>query len=226
MIDNYGRNIEYLRISVTDRCNLRCRYCMPEEGVAPKQHDEILSFEEILHVVMNAVELGMDKVRITGGEPLVRKGIVGFIKALSHIPGIKDISMTTNGCLLPKMAEPLAKAGLSRVNISLDSLDAGKYRNITRTGDIKDVMAGIEAALEAGLSPVKINCVITRGFNDDEVEAFAELTVHKPLHVRFIELMPLGGTSAGGYVSNDLVRQKIRRRLQPVEESVTGSGPA
>jgi cyclic pyranopterin phosphate synthase len=226
MIDGYGRNIEYLRISVTDRCNLRCRYCMPEQGIVPKTHDEILSFEEFLHVVMNAVELGIDKIRVTGGEPLVRKGIVSFIKALSHVPGIKDISMTTNGCLLPRMAKPLAKAGLARVNISLDSLKADKFHYITRTGNLNDVLTGIDAALEAGLTPVKINCVVNKGFNDDEIPDFADLTINKPLHVRFIELMPLGSSSAQGFVPNELVKKKIGKKLVPLDKDVKGSGPA
>jgi len=226
MIDRWGRKIEYLRISVTDRCNFRCIYCMPEEGVAPLRHDDILRFEEMLVIVEAAAELGINKIRVTGGEPLVRKGITGFIKALRVIPGIEDISMTTNGSLLEKHAEKLKEAGLDRVNISLDSLNREKFYDMTRGGNLEDVLRGIDSAIAAGLVPVKINCVVTKGFNEDEILDFVETTKRKPVHVRFIELMPLGEGNRieSGFVSNEKLKQLIKDELIPVK--VKGNGPA
>jgi len=191
MLDSFDRTINYLRISVTDRCNLRCKYCMPEEGVELMHHKDILSFEEIRDIVRICVRLGIDKVRITGGEPLVRKGIVDLVEMLAAIDGIKDLSMTTNGTLLSQFAVPLAKAGLHRVNISLDTLNHEKYREITRVGDIQNVLTGIEAAVEAGLTPIKINCVIKESREETdarEVEAFCS---EHGFHVRFIKEMNL-----------------------------------
>ncbi|MDI3533810.1 MAG: 3,8-cyclase [Thermosediminibacterales bacterium] len=227
MLDKYGRNIEYMRISITDRCNFRCRYCMPKEGVVSKKHDEILSFEEFERVVKNSVKLGIDRIRITGGEPLVRKGVEEFIHSLKQIPGLKDVSMTTNGSLLAQKAEKLARAGLDRVNISLDSLNPSKFKYITRLGRLQDVIEGIHAALKAGLDPVKINCVVTGGFNDDEIEDFVNLTIDLPLHVRFIELMPLSNdlSDIKGYVSNNSIKKSIKEKLLPAGD-VRGSGPA
>lgn len=226
MIDRWGRKIEYLRISVTDRCNFRCKYCMPEEGVAPLRHDDILRFEEMLVIVKAAAELGINKIRVTGGEPLVRKGITGFIKALRMIPGIEDISMTTNGSLLEKYAEELKEAGLDRVNISLDSLNGEKFYDITRGGNLEDVLRGIDSAIAAGLVPVKINCVVIKGFNEDEILDFVETTKRKPVHVRFIELMPLGEGNRieSGFVSNEKLKQLINTELIPAK--VKGNGPA
>ena len=163
MLDPFNRNINYLRISVTDRCNLRCRYCMPETGIKLVPHENILSFEEIRDFVRVGVGLGIRKVRLTGGEPLVRKGIVQLVEMLAATPGIKDLGMTTNGILLDRYATDLAAAGLHRVNISLDSLDAGNFKYITRVGQLDSVLSGIEAAQEAGLNPVKINCVVKNG---------------------------------------------------------------
>ena len=191
MYDRFNRHITYLRISVTDRCNLRCRYCMPEEGVQLLSHHDILSFEEIVEVVKTGVSMGIEKVRLTGGEPLVRKGIVDLVREIAAVPGIRDLSMTTNGILLPKYAGQLAEAGLNRVNISLDTVDPERYREITRTGGIAQVFRGIEAAKEAGLEPIKINCVIFKSRNEQdalEVEQFASL--HN-LNVRFIHQMDL-----------------------------------
>ena len=189
--DGFQRGISYLRISVTDRCNLRCIYCMPPEGVELVSHDDILRFEEILLTVRAAVSLGIDKIRITGGEPLVRAGIVDLVSMIASVEGVKDISMTTNGILLDKYAEALAGAGLKRVNISLDTLRYQRFREITRTGTLADALRGLEAARAAGLTPVKINMVPMRGVNDDEVMDFARMTVTGGWHVRFIELMPL-----------------------------------
>lgn len=194
MIDNYGRNINYLRISVTDLCNLKCKYCMPEKGVLKKEHREILSLETIEKIAYTAVKIGISKIRITGGEPLVRKGIMDLILKIWKLKnkGLQELGMTTNGILLKDRAEDLKRAGLTRVNISLDTLDETKYREITRCGGMKDVMEGIRAAKEAGLMPIKLNVVLIGGFNDDEIEAFVNLTGDEDLEVRFIELMPLG----------------------------------
>ena len=194
MKDGFGRMIEYLRISLTDRCNFRCIYCMPAEGVASMAHEEILSLEEVARVVRVAAGMGIRSVRLTGGEPLVRKGVVGLVREIASTPGIENVSMTTNGVLLPQMAEDLKAAGLSRVNISLDTLDADQFRMITRVGSLEDTLAGIEAALDVGLDPVKINAVTVRILNQD-VLAFARLSVDRPLHVRFIEYMPVGESS-------------------------------
>lgn len=195
MKDQFGRNIDYLRISLTDRCNLRCVYCMPEEGVENRSHDEILTFEEIVRAVEVAARLGIRHVRFTGGEPLVRKGICELIAACKHIEGIDDVALTTNGILLPQFATELKAAGLSRVNISLDSLDAETYRAITRCGNLEDALAGVQAALDTGFDPVKINTVVIRSLHQN-LAAFARLSVDQPLHVRFIEYMPLGSSCA------------------------------
>lgn len=192
MKDNYGRNINYLRVSVTDRCNLRCIYCMPEKGVEKKQHSDILRFEEINKIVKAAVSLGIKKVRFTGGEPLILSNIDKLIYETSHLEGIQDISLTTNGVLLGDMADDLKRAGLSRVNISLDTLDKDKYRNITRLGNIEQIFSAINKCLSLGLSPVKLNIVLIKGFNDNEVSDFINLTKDLPLEIRFIELMPIG----------------------------------
>ncbi len=171
MFDKFNRQIDYLRISVTDRCNLRCTYCMPEEGVDHKSHHDILSYEKILEVVKEAISLGIKKIRLTGGEPLVRKGILFLVEQLKKLPGLEELTLTTNGVLLDKMARSLKKAGLDRINISLDTLDPGKYKKLTRTGDIKHVLRGIEAVIDAGFNNTKINMVIIPGFNDNEGEA-------------------------------------------------------
>ncbi|MCL1891627.1 MAG: GTP 3',8-cyclase MoaA [Coriobacteriia bacterium] len=190
--DQHGRAIDYLRISVTDRCNLRCLYCMPEEGVAWKPHAAILTLEEIENFVRIAASEGFKRIRLTGGEPLVRLGIVDLIRSITSMPNIESVAMTTNGILLPKMAQELKDAGLSRVNISLDTLDAEQYAHITRRGNIDDVFKGIDAALEVGFKPVKVNAVVVRSLNQDLL-AYARLSVDRPLHVRFIEYMPVGG---------------------------------
>ncbi len=190
--DRYQRTINYLRISVTDRCNLRCQYCMPEEGIPLIDHEDILRYEEILRLVRVYAQEGITKVRITGGEPLVRKGIVDFIAELSAIPGIRDLSMTTNGVLLKEFARPLKVAGLKRINISLDTLDPETFFRITRRDKFHDVWAGIQEAIKVGFSPVKLNVVIINGTNEKEVFDFARLTLEFPLVVRFIEYMPAG----------------------------------
>ncbi len=212
MIDRYQRDINYLRISVTDRCNLRCLYCMPKEGVSLIGHDDILRYEEIVRIVKVAVGMGIVKVRVTGGEPLVRKGIVHFVGELTRMEGLRDVSLTTNGILLEEFAEPLYRAGVRRINISLDSLDPAKYRWITGGGRLGKVLRGIERAEEVGFQPIKINVVAIGSFNEDEIVSLAGMTLKKPCHVRFIELMDVGGGSACalGYLSNDSVLEKIR----------------
>ena len=192
MMDNYGRNINYLRVSVTDRCNLRCIYCMPEHGIDKKSHNDILRFEEITKIVKAAVSLGVDKVRYTGGEPLILPNIDKLIYETSKLEGITDISLTTNGILLGDMIVELKQAGLNRVNISLDTLDKDKYKSITRTGNIDKIFSAIDKCISLGLSPVKINMVLIRGINDNEIPDFIKLTKDMPLEVRFIELMPIG----------------------------------
>jgi cyclic pyranopterin phosphate synthase len=192
MIDNCGRNINYLRLSVTDLCDLRCIYCMPESGVKKLDHASILSPEEIGEIVAAAAELGITKVRVTGGEPLVRRGIDEIIRLISSTPGIREVALTTNGIRLPEKAEMLKAAGVSRVNISIDTLDADEYRQITRMGNVDDALRGVDAALAAGLTPVKINAVLMGGINDDQIEPLVELTKRENIHVRFIEVMPIG----------------------------------
>jgi cyclic pyranopterin phosphate synthase len=191
MYDRYNRQISYLRVSITDRCNLRCTYCMPTEGVNLMDHGDILSFEEIVEVISEAVSMGITKVRITGGEPLVRKGIISLIEKIAAIPGIIDFGLTTNGILLPEFAGDLAAAGLHRINISLDTLDPEKFRTITRGGDIQKVIEGIAAAKMAGLTPVKINCVVRTSSDEPDAQAVREYCENNGLEVRFIHEMSL-----------------------------------
>lgn len=195
MKDGHGRTIDYLRISLTDRCNLRCIYCMPEEGIDLIEHEDILRIEEIQRIVRVATRIGIKSVRLTGGEPTVRRGIEDLISDIVSLPEIRNVSLTTNGILLPKMARRLREAGLSRVNISLDTLDRRQYAQITRRDCLPEALAGIDAALEAGLDPVKINAVTVRSLNQDYFD-FAKMSIDRPLHVRFIEYMPVG-ESAG-----------------------------
>jgi cyclic pyranopterin phosphate synthase len=196
--DSFGRVIDYLRISVTDRCNLRCVYCMPPQGIALKTHDEILRYEEIERLVRAAAALGFRKVRLTGGEPLVRPNIEHLVEMIAAVPGIEDVSMTTNAVLLDRRAEMLARAGLRRVNVSLDTLRADRFEWITRFGRIGDVWRGLQAAERAGLAPIKLNVVVVRGMNDDELADFAAITFDHAWHVRFIELMPVANEGDWG----------------------------
>lgn len=191
MLDPFKRSINYLRISVTDRCNLRCRYCMPEEGVPMLAHEDILSFEELTNLVKEGVKQGITKIRLTGGEPLVRKDIVTLVGMIASIEGIEDLAMTTNGILLSKYASDLKKAGLQRVNISLDTMDAQKFHYLTRGGDIQQVFNGIDAALKAGLTPVKINCVVRNSSDEPDAKEVADFCTSKGLSVRFIHQMNL-----------------------------------
>lgn len=219
MQDGYGRKIEYLRVSVTDACNLCCAYCMPEETKGKCHCKGSMSAEEFCEIASAAAELGVKKLRITGGEPLVRSDIIELSRALVSIPGVEDIAITTNGTLLEDKAQALFDAGIKRINISLDTLDAEKYAAISRGGKLSDAMRGIRAALAAGMSPVKINTVLIGGFNDDEIEALARLSVDYPVDVRFIELMPIGFAAPYGkeaYISNETVLRKLPW-LEPLE---------
>ena len=207
MKDSHGRTIDYLRISLTDRCNLRCIYCMPEEGVESLCHTDIMRLEEVLRAVRVAAGMGISRIRLTGGEPLVRKGVVDLIREINQEPGVESVALTTNGVLLPKMAAQLKEAGLSRVNISLDTLDPEQFRYVTRVGNVEDVIAGIQAALDYGFNPVKINAVVVRSLNQDVYE-FAKMSVDRPLHMRFIEYMPVGdsaGYDGMGWGKQDVV---------------------
>ena len=224
MKDTFEREITYLRISLTDLCNLRCVYCMPPEGVKKQEHGQILSLEEIAEIARAAVSMGVRKIRLTGGEPLVRRGVLSLCRSLRSIPELRELTLTTNGLLLPAMAAELKEAGVDRVNISLDTLDPEKYRTITRGGSLEDALAGIRAAKDAGLEPLKLNCVLIGGFNDDEIPALAALTEHEPVEVRFIELMPIGNTSPFGpeaYLPCETVLQRL-----PELEPVQGGGVA
>jgi cyclic pyranopterin phosphate synthase len=230
--DDYKRHINYLRISITDRCNLRCTYCMPPDGMNLLAHHDILSYEEIVRIAQIAVNEGISKIRITGGEPLVRKGMVTLVHNLSQLDGIKDLSMTTNGILLSEYARPLVDAGLQRVNVSMDSLQPGLFKDITRGGDLSLVWKGIEKAQDAGLSPIKINVVAIQGFNDSEIIDFARLTIANDYQVRFIEFMPIGngnGWHQEKYLSGLKIRTIIEEHhmLEPFLRNQEGMrGPA
>ncbi len=227
LIDKFGRRIDYLRISVTDRCNLRCVYCMPSCGIVTKAHEELLSFEEISRIVKAAAYLGIAKIRLTGGEPLVRKNLASLIISLNKISGIKDISMTTNGVLLKEYAAELKEAGLKRINISLDSLKEDRYRSITRHGALEDVLDGIGRALENGFSHIKLNVLLLDDITEDEIKNFLILIIENNISVRFLEFMPVNSF----YKSENFVSCKtvmaVAKRLGVVEESkALGSGPA
>ena len=191
MKDTFGRSITYMRLSVTDKCNLRCRYCMPAEGVCKRSHTDMLTEDEMIMAVRAAAEIGVTKVRITGGEPLVKRNILSICERTAAVPGIEEVCITTNGILLPQLAPGLKKAGVKRLNLSIDTLDEEKYAYITRIGTMDKALAGIEAALSAGFEKVKVNSVLIGGFNDDEIEKLVSLTVDNPIDVRFIELMPM-----------------------------------
>jgi cyclic pyranopterin phosphate synthase len=230
VIDSYQREIDYLRLSVTDHCNLRCVYCVPDSFTPVTGSGKIMRDDEIVKLVSWFSELGISKIRITGGEPLVRPGISGLIQRLSRLDGISDVSLSTNGVLLSRLAEPLREAGLRRVNISLDTLIPERYGEITRNGRLVDVLGGIDTVLGMGFSPVKINVVVARGLNDDEIEDFAGLTESMPVHVRFIELMPMGDS---GFFSADrwMPLQEMMERIphlmpMAVRDWPRGHGPA
>ncbi len=231
MIDGFGRRIEYLRISVTDKCNLRCVYCMPMEGLPWVPRNDLLTYEEIEAIVREMAPRGLNRVRLTGGEPLVRRDLPDLAARIKRVPGIEDLSISTNAVLLEEQADALAEAGVDRVNISLDSLQPERADRIARRKNVLSrVMAGFEAAERVGFAPIKVNVVLMRGQNDDEIEAFARLTLDRPWHVRFIEIMPTGSNldlSVEGYLSCREALRRIRSigELEPVE-GPTGNGPA
>ncbi|MDR7481001.1 MAG: GTP 3',8-cyclase MoaA [Armatimonadota bacterium] len=230
MRDQYGRPLTDLRLSLTDRCNLRCVYCMPEDGIAFRPPADLLQDDEAVLLVELAAELGVRKIRLTGGEPTVRAGIVPLVARIARIPGLTDIAMTTNGVLLEMLARPLAEAGLTRVNVSLDTLDPEKFRRITRGGHVDRVLAGIAQAEAAGLRPIKLNAVVVRGFNDDDVVALAALTLERPWEVRFIEVMPFGevaDVADAGIVTSEETMARIEAALGPLEPvDLSGASPA
>lgn len=212
MQDQFGRPIEYLRMSVTDLCNYRCQYCMGADGVVKRDHSEVLSIEELIQVGKLAVDCGIKKIRITGGEPLVRKGIIDLCKGLKAIDGLEELSITTNGALLSQYANDLKLAGVDRLNISLDTLKEDRFQEITRLGSLQDVLDGIDAAIATGFSNLKINVVLMGGINDDEIADFVAFTIQKPIHVRFIELMPIGvckDWEKSRFIPADIVLKKV-----------------
>ncbi len=231
MHDGLGRRIDYLRISVTDKCNLRCVYCMPLEGLAWLRRDELLTYEEITEIVRVLARMGLRRVRLTGGEPLVRRDLPALVQMLAGVPGIEDIALSTNAVLLAPLADELHRAGLARVNVSLDSLRPERVDALARRpGSFDRILAGVVAAEEVGFDPIKINCVVMRGRNDDEIPEFAAITRHRPWHVRFIEVMPVAGSleiSAREFVPATEMLDRLRAldRLEPVA-GPPGNGPA
>jgi GTP 3',8-cyclase len=229
--DRYGRKLTYLRVSVTDRCNLRCMYCVPRTGIEKVQHADVLSYEELLRLCRIAVDLGINKIRVTGGEPLVRTDIDKFLFQLIRIPGLSEVTLTTNGVVLGSHLESFKAAGIRRLNISLDTLVRGKYEFITGRDCLLPVLDSIDKAYKAGFDPVKINVVVMRGINDDEVEDLARLSMDRPFHIRFIEYMPMGGSSQDFpdlYMPSSEVADLIEETLGPLEaiSSKKGDGPA
>ncbi|MCP4682066.1 MAG: GTP 3',8-cyclase MoaA [Desulfobacterales bacterium] len=230
LIDQHGRRLNYLRISVTDRCNLKCLYCVPRKGVPKLSHEEILTYEEILRLARIGVGLGITKIRLTGGEPLVRKGLCEFIPRLAALKGLKDISLTSNGFYLKDKLEKIRAGGIRRLNISLDSLHRAKYKEITGLDGLKQVLAGIRAARRMDFYPIKINMVPIKGLNDDEVLDFAGLSLEYPYHIRFIEYMPLGGINPdkqAHHIPNSLLRKQVEKlgKLVPIPGTAI-DGPA
>lgn len=229
LIDNHSRKLTYLRVSITDRCNLRCMYCAPDEKIPKLSHGDILRYEEILRIIRVGLELGIAKIRVTGGEPLVRKGAVGFLRRIAELEGLADFSLTTNAVLLKDNLERIRDAGIKRLNISLDTLDREKYARITGRDFFDKVWAAIEGAREMGFDPIKLNAVALNGINDDEIEAFARLSFDHPYHIRFIEHMPIGKTDS--MPGEPLLASEILDRLEelgtlaPVQRGMT-DGPA
>jgi GTP 3',8-cyclase len=231
LVDSYDRTIDYLRISITDRCNLDCLYCTPFGGRSRRSHSEILSYEEILRITKASVRAGISKIRITGGEPLQRRGMVGLCRMLADIDGIESLAVTTNGILLNELAGPLSEAGVRRINVSLDTLKPERFKKITGADLLYRVLEGIEVAEKVGLNPIKINTVVMRGINDDEIEDLAELTLEKPYHVRFIELMPTQGHTKENHHSLFVPMSEMVDRVKTIgnlqlEAKTESFGPA
>ena len=229
LLDSFGRQVNYLRLSVTDRCNLRCTYCMAEEMTfLPKQ--QILSLEELRDVAAAFVALGVNKIRLTGGEPLIRQDILTLVSSLSELPGLEELTMTSNGIMLPTMAQSLKQAGLSRINISIDSLRAERFKTLTRVGNIDQVLAGIEAATAAKFQRVKLNAVILAGFNDDEVLDLARFAIEREMDISFIEEMPLGEISshqrATTQITSETIREQLSREFTLIDSAETTGGPS
>ena len=222
LVDSYGRKIDYLRISITDHCNLKCYYCTPFSGRGHLARSEILTYEEMLNVARAAATIGITKIRVTGGEPLVRKGVVEFCRMLSELEGLKSLALTTNGIYLEEMAEPLFKAGVRRINISLDTLRPKRFEKITGYDWLPRVLAGIRRAEQIGMNPIKINTVVMRGINDDEIEDLAHLTLDKPYHVRFIELMPTDSSAYGDYESLYMPVEEIMKKINQIDRAQIG----
>ncbi len=230
LIDPYNRTLNYMRVSITDRCNLQCIYCTPRHGIPKMDHKDILRYEEILRLIRIAVNLGIDKIRLTGGEPLVRKGIYEFIPELTSLPGLEEVSLTTNGTFLKENLERIRTAGIKRINVSLDTLKREKYKEITRHNGFQEVWEGIELARETGFIPIKINIVPIKGLNDDELVDFARLSLEHPYHIRFIEHMPIGTVRQSiqsNYIPNSLIKTKISElgNLVPISRTEY-DGPA
>jgi len=231
LVDTYGRKIDYLRISITDHCNLKCYYCTPFSGRSHLERSEILTYEEMLNVARAAAAIGITKIRVTGGEPLVRKGVVEFCRMLSEIDGLKSLALTTNGIYLAEMAEPLFKAGVRRINISLDTLRPERFEKITGYNLLPRVLNGIKRAEQVGMYPIKINTVVMRSINDDEIEDLARLTLDKPYHVRFIELMPTDSSAYGNYESLFIPVEEFMKKINQlgrvqIEPTTNSYGPA
>lgn len=226
MLDRFGRNIEYLRISVTDRCNLRCIYCMPEKGISSIGYEEVLRYEEIVKLVKVATELGINNIRITGGEPLIRKDLVNLIKLLREFKEIKDLSLTTNGVFLEKYIDDLISAGLDRVNISIDSLNPKIYKHITCRGNLNDVIKGLKKAIDSSIRPIKINVVVMKNINDN-LEDFAKLSMIEPVHIRFIEYMPVTGIEKIRGLTEEEMLNELNKYGELIKaKNPLGYGPA
>lgn len=226
LYDGMGRHIHYLRVAVTDRCNFRCRYCMPAEGVEWLAHHDILRYEEILRIISAFARLGVDKVRITGGEPLVRKGLLPFLEKVTQIPGITEVGLTTNGSLLAEYAEELKIAGVGRINVSLDTLQRARFKELTGQDGLAKVLAGIKKAQEVGLTPVKINMVVMKGYNDDEIVKMAKLAIHNPYQIRFIEYMPFRPEEDYLVTAEEMKAQLVAAGFTDLIPQEEGSCPA
>jgi cyclic pyranopterin phosphate synthase len=226
LYDIAGRRIHYLRVAVTDRCNFRCQYCMPSDGVKWMEHDDILRYEELLRIIHTFARLGVDKVRITGGEPLVRKGLIPFLRKVTAIPGIKEVAVTTNGSMLEEYAPLLKQAGVKRINVSLDTLKPDRFKQITGQDALHQVLTGIKKAQEVGLIPIKINMVVMKNFNSDELADFANLAMDNPYQVRFIEYMPFCSEKKYLFTAAEMRQQLLAAGFTKLIPEMRNSSPA